>query len=520
MKTNIFKYIFFICVIILIGLAVYLLYKDKKEEMVNTRNHELEIDMINEFNIGITDYDTMNPILSNNRDIQYIDKLIFDSLVDITYDFKITNLLAKEVSKINSKNYVIKLKEDVYWHDGTKFTSKDVLFTIENLMNNEASIYSENVKHIEQVSKIDDYTIKIILKEEVPFFEYMLCFPIIASHAYENETLISKTENLVGTGKYKISSIEANKIELVITNFNNNSKIQKINILIKDNTNNLYSSLSKKEVDFIITDNVMYEDYIGTMGYNVNSSYGREFEYLVFNTENNILSDKAVRQAISYAIDRNYINYSVHNNKYYISNYPLEYGSYLCEKRDSFKYNINQAKSILVENGWTYKNNIWRKGGKRLELNLVVSANNEKRIECANKIKEGLSGIGIVVNIVKVNDNSYNNYVKNKKYDMMLLGNIVSNNPNLETYFGENNLSNYYNEEVSNIINEIKNINDEELLKEKYLRVEEIFDEEIPFIGLSFNNVFVLSNTNLKGDLSHNWYNLFYNIDNWYKVSD
>lgn len=518
MKINIFKYMFFISVIILIGLAVYLLYKDKKEETVNAKNNKLEINMINEFNIGITDYDTMNPILSNNRDIQYIDKLIFDSLVDITYDFKITNLLAKEVSKINSKNYVIKLKEDVYWHDSTKFTAKDVLFTIENLMNNKASVYSENVKYIEQISKIDDYTIRITLKEEVPFFEYMLCFPIIASHAYENETLISKTENPVGTGKYKISSIEENRIQLDIANFNNNSKIQKINILIKDNTNNLYASLSKKEVDFIVTDNVMYEEYIGTMGYNVNSSYGREFEYLVFNTEDNVLSNKEVRKAISCAIDRNYINYNIHNNKYYISNYPLEYGSYLYERKDMLEYNINQAKSILVENGWTYKNNVWRKGNKRLEFNLVVSANNEKRIECANTIKEGLNQIGIIVNIVKVNDSSYNSYIKNKKYDMMLLGNIVSNNPNLETYFGENNLSNYHNEEVASIISEIKNINDEELLREKYLKIEEIYREELPFIGLSFNNVFVLSSTNLKGDLSHNWYNLFYNIENWYKV--
>lgn len=518
MKTNIFKYIFFISVIVLIGLAVYLLYKDKKEEIVNAKNNKLEINMINEFNIGITGYDTMNPILSKNRDIQYIDKLIFDSLVDITEDFKINNLLAKEVSKINPNSYVIKLKEDIYWHDGTKFTAKDVLFTVENLMNNTNSIYSENVKYIEQIDKIDDYTIKITLKEEVPFFEYMLCFPIIASHAYENETLISKTENLVGTGKYKISKIEQNMVQLDIANFNNNNKIQKINVFIKDNTNNLYAALSKKEVDFIVTDNVRYEEYIGTMGYNVSSSYGREFEYLVFNIEDNILSNKEVRKAISYVIDRNNINYNIHNNKYYISNYPLEYGSYLCEKKDMLEYNVNKAKSILVENGWTYKNNIWRKGSKRLEFNLAVSANNENRIECANKIKEDLNEIGIIINIVKINDNVYNSYIKNKKYDMMLLGNIVSNNPNLETYFGENNLSNYHNAEITSIMNEIKNINDGDLLREKYLRIEKIYKEELPFIGLTFNNVFVLSNTNLKGDLSHNWYNLFYNIENWYKV--
>ena len=57
----------------------------------------IEFNIIKELNIGIAEYDNINPILSNNRDIQYIDKLIFQSLMDITYDFKIENLLAKNI---------------------------------------------------------------------------------------------------------------------------------------------------------------------------------------------------------------------------------------------------------------------------------------------------------------------------------------------------------------------------------------------------------------------------------------
>lgn len=521
MKTNLFKYLFFMIVIILVGLAVYVLYKDNEDRIVNTQNNKMAINMLNEFNIGITDYDTMNPILSNNRDIQYIDKLIFNSLIDISQDFNITNVLAEEVSKINSTTYIIKLNEDICWHDGTKFTGNDVLFTIKNLMNNDInSVYSENVKNIQEVSKIDDYTIKIVLKEEVPFFEYMLCFPILANHAYEDKTLNSKTEVPIGTGKYKISNIDGEKIEISINDFNSDNKTRKINVLIKNNTNNLYSSLSKGEVDFIITNSIMYEEYMGTMGYNINYAQGREFEYLAFNTEASILSSKELRKAISFAIDRNSINYNVYKNKYFISNYPLEYGSYLYEPKNIFEYDINKTKSILLENGWTYKNNMWKKSNKRLELKLVVNADNEKRVECADNIKEQLSKVGIIVNVVKVSNSRYNSYIKNKNYDIILLGNIVSNNPNLETYFGENNYSNYHNEQITNILNEVKNISSTELLKEKYLEIENIYAEDIPFMGLYFNNIFVLSSKNLKGDLSHNWYNLFYNIDNWYKIEN
>jgi len=116
--------------------GIYILYKESKNENVGVKDNELQINMIKELNIGITGYDTTNPILSYNRDMQYVDKLIFEPLVDITYNFEIENVLAKEVSKINNFTYLIKLQEDIYWHDGTKFTGKDVKFTIKNLQKN------------------------------------------------------------------------------------------------------------------------------------------------------------------------------------------------------------------------------------------------------------------------------------------------------------------------------------------------------------------------------------------------
>ena len=67
-----------------------------------------------------------NPILNHNRDMQYVFKLVYLPLLDITKNFKIENKLAKEFSKINSKTYIVKLREDVYWQDKTKFNAQDV----------------------------------------------------------------------------------------------------------------------------------------------------------------------------------------------------------------------------------------------------------------------------------------------------------------------------------------------------------------------------------------------------------
>ena len=64
-----------------------------------------------EMNLGICNFDTINPLLTQNKDVQYVDKLVFNSLVNVNKNFEIENDLAQEISKINDKTYIIKTKE-------------------------------------------------------------------------------------------------------------------------------------------------------------------------------------------------------------------------------------------------------------------------------------------------------------------------------------------------------------------------------------------------------------------------
>ncbi len=519
MKTNVFKYIFFLIVIFLVGLAIYLLYIDGKKQVYAIENNEKELTFAEELNIGISNFDTINPILSNNRDIQYIGKLIFEPLIDISKDFKIENKLAKEFSKINDKAYIVKLRDDVLWQDGEKFTADDVVFTINGIKNNNInSIYKDNVKDINSLQKIDEYTIKITLNQEVDFFEYMMCIPILAKHSYNANTLNSNNNIPIGTGEFKISKIENDNILLEKSNIDNESKITKINLILKQSAKDLYTALTKGEIDFMVTDNIQYEEYIGSIGYNIVQYQNRGFDYLVLNTQSSLLKNKEVRKAINYAIDKNKLNYAIYGNKYSICDFPLDYGNYLYNSETKNEYDESKAKSILIEDGWVLKNNTWRKNYKKLSLKLLVNKENENRVKVAENIKEQLEKVGFVININKVDEINMNYYIKNKNYDIILSGNLVSNSPNLKTYLAESNLSNFKNDEINNILNEIKNIDDEEMLKEKYQKINEIYKEEVPFISLYFNNIFVLASKSLKGDLSGNWYNIYYNIGNWYKI--
>lgn len=132
----------------------------------------------------------------------------------------------------------------------------------------------------------------------------MLNFPILASHAYNKQTLTATTNLPIGTGNYKIMQMNESEIKLEKANNDLQNKISNINIKIYKNIKDVYSKFSKKEIDLIMTQNIYYEDYIGTMGFNVETAKGREFDYLAINNQRKGLQNKEVRKAIYYAIDK------------------------------------------------------------------------------------------------------------------------------------------------------------------------------------------------------------------------
>lgn len=527
MKSNWFKYIFIIFIIIILVFSIYKIRKDEGENQ-QQQTSSTEEEKIREIKLGIAQMDTMNPILSNNKNVQSITKLIYEPLVNLTSDYKAEPCLAKEWAKQSDNSYLIKLRENAKWSDGQKFNAEDVRFTIDKLKEIQ-SIYSYNVQNVIGIDIVDDYTVKINLNKEVPFFEYYLTFPILSKEYYEGEDFVNTEKNKapVGTGKYKISDVQSSYIDLEKNNLwwdknTTDLSIEKVTVNLYSSVGELYNSFKIGNIDMLATTNDNLQEYIGTIGYSSKELKGREHTFLALNTGNYFLSKQEVRKAISYSIDKNNIVSNIFGNKYYTSSFPLDYGNWLCQAQDaSLGYNADQAKQILVENGWSYKNPNWQKteNGKvqKIALNLLVKASDSSKVAVADNIRTQLENQGIRINIVQASDQQYSASIAAKNYDIALCGINLSLSPDLETFFGENNLSNYSNEEVSNIINEVKNTTDENILQEKYKKLIEIYKNDIPYISLYSNRYVVAYNSGLVGDISPNWYNLFYGIEGWYK---
>lgn len=147
-----------------------------------------------------------------------------------------------------------------------------------------------------------------------------------------------------------------------------------------------------------------------------------------------------------------------------------------------------RAGNIIGEN--------WKKNRKTLSLEITT---NEDRLPVAEIIKQNLEEIGIVVKIRKLSNSYYKNNLSKLTYQILLTGNTVSIKPIIQDYLDF----------------EIEQKQTEE---ETYKGIYEKYNQKPSFMGLYFDSIILLYSNNLKGNFEGNWYNVFYNIDTWYKI--
>lgn len=458
MNIKIYKSIFISIIIFLIILGIYIVYIKKEKEDLGNQTVNKQTIITKEITVGITEFDTINPILTKSLEIQHLTKLIYEPLINITQDFNAKPGIAAEWAKISEYTYLIKLDNNKKWANGEQVQTKDVIFTI-NLINKTDSIYKKNIENIEKIEEIDSSTLKIYLKKPVDFFEYLLCFPILQEKGYNQE-------KPTGIGEYIIQNITEKQIII-------KGNETKLTIEIFDSIAELYNAFTREKVDLIITQNTNYEEYIGNIGFEEKIITGREFYYI--SCEN--IENKQTRLVLNKVLNKEKLVYNLYHNKYVIAEFPLEYGSYLNSE--------NNEEDIDVS-------------AKNQTLTLSTEQANNK---IAEQIKEQLGEVGINVII--------QNY-KNPNADLILKNQTVPITPTLKEYFED--------EEIKEEISKIMKIENKEILKQEYKKIIDNYYEEQPFISLYFNSYIILHSTNLKGNFSGNWYNMFYNVDTWYKV--
>lgn len=487
----------------------------------------------------------VNPLYAKSEADKILSSMVFSGLVSLNKQKEIVPLLAEkwEVSE-NKKDYKFYLKQDQKWQDGTTFNADDILYTVAVLQNPD---YAESLKSVWegiQIERVDDFTVIFHLPKTYPLFLENLTIGVLPRHLWVDipvKDFISSSLNInaIGTGPYKIDTINRTKdgqiasIKLLGSSFylNKGPYIENAEVKFYNQKTDLLKGFSLREFSsfglYSSDDASISEQNRGYNNYSINLP---QYVALFINQKHStVLSDKSVRQALAYALDKKEINRVANFEGGTVIDSPI-LPNYLGFNKDVKKYSNDPkgANTLLSQAGWADQNNdgIKEKGDAKMAFNLLT-LDDPQFIRTANKIAEQLAKIGVKINIIKADNTSLEkDYISSRNYDILLVGENLGSDPDPYSFWHSSqanypglNLANYTNGEIDKLLEEARQSSDTNVRIKDYTKFQDIIADDVPAIFL-YQPVYIYKIYNkVKGvdlaGITNSW-DRFYNVADWF----
>jgi ABC-type transport system substrate-binding protein len=340
---------------------------------------------IEEFRMGIISlnkyYDThsFRPVEMDSINSNFI----FSTIID----YKFNNDLAENITySENGMECVVKLRKDVFFHDGSKLTPEDVIYSINEHKKNTSANNLINTGFLKSLHLTAENMGegKLFFKLNTPgSLKHNLCNSPIVSERYEEMHKKKPPSEYIpnGTGPMRFANYDRSKGVLKLERFDKYfagvPKIKKTALKFYPSLDSLEMALLKDEID--------YSYLQGTLDKHLKSSPKFVwFEYpsthcssVIFNTFSPKLSDARVRKALSLLIDRD----TIINDPYGLAGMATPTSvafsrSYPETKPVSEKPDPARAMELFREAGYTRNNGRMMRDGKRLDLTIIFSVAN------------------------------------------------------------------------------------------------------------------------------------------------
>jgi len=457
---------------------------------------------------------------------------IYNNLVDLDRTWKPIPVLASswEISS-DGLIYTFHLQQNVKWHDGQPFTAADVKFTFDAIMNNETNGYNRDLlkPFFDRVEVVDDYTVKLILKEANAGFlalladPYSRSFVILPRHIYEGTDIKTNPANdrPIGTGPFKfVEWVKGSHISLVA------NKEYFLGRPCADNYVMLQTTSASATSTAFETGEVVYGmasylplspldvvKYSQDPRFTVDPLPTMRLMHVAFNMRIKPFNNLLVRQAMAYALDLDKLTQMAHP--------PLKQGEHHIYFTGHWAtnpatlqptYDPKKAEQLLDEAGYPRGAN-----GIRFKTKLNYDIGHSTAVLAAEVLKDMWSKVGIdlelqplewavyvssIIEGVKKNPNAF---------QLAIQGGAQGPDPSVwQVYFGTDQYRNIYgfsNSRVDELFNEARLTGDIEQRKTYYYEIQELILNELPRINIYPDTDY--------GIASSDWRNFWFQIDNW-----
>ena len=437
---------------------------------------------------------TLDWIMHADLNAHNVDRQIFDTL--LRRDRKTLELkphLAESYRLVNDTTWEFKLRKDVKFHNGEPFNAAAVKFSVERIVNPDTKAPGRaNVKLIDHVDIIDDYTVNIVTSAPFPLLPVRMvsaesgCVAMMPPKYFAEKGADYFATHPVGTGPFKL--VEWKKDEYIKLEANTEyfggmpafktltfkpvpEPATRVSALLAGQAD-IVAGITPEDVDKIEKSGVarVKESPMGNWVINIMvTNYKMDGPW----------QDKRVRQAMNYAVDMQTIVKTILQGRATVVGYSLEPQAFGFNPNIKwYPYDPEKAKKLLSEAG--YPNG----------FSMVLHCPNRRYpndIEIANAVAQYWGKVGIKTEVKVWEQSVYTTKWRNKELlpafivawggSGLLDGDLLTN-----AYHTDASLSIFSNKQLDDLLNQAIATNDQAKRKELYFKAQELIYDEAPSV--------------------------------------
>ena len=455
---------------------------------------------------------SVDPALSKDRVTWIICYQIYDTLVkfDMATQSYAPGLASSWEISADSTEVVFEIRQDVKFHNGDTMTTDDALWSLQRAL--ESTFTSSLTGSMDHFEKVDDTHIKLVLKYAyAPIMDVLVtpCFGIASKRAVEETEAAGQDFGRIGcgTGAYMLTNWRSGeRMDFVAFDdyYEGAPAIKNVTVLqipdagsgaiaLEDGTVDAYLFLQQS--DFRHLESLPHLQKVETAG-------GVGIQDITFNVTDGIFTDKRLRQAVAYAINREDMLLGGVEGYGIISNVPCAVSSFGQMDYAWYQQDQEKARQLLAEAGYA--------NGLDITFQMEGSIDYMKPAEI---MQDQLRQVGINVTFEKMERAAWieqvstiRNFTASLRMTTMAINDVdylLSRRLHSESLGGGNNYSGYANPDFEALVVKARTLSDPTQRLDLYRQCYDMIKEDVPYIPLYSETNPIYINAKLMGFINH-----------------
>jgi peptide/nickel transport system substrate-binding protein len=393
---------------------------------------------------------------------------VYDTLVQPGDDLTMEPALATEWEVSDDLlTWTFTLREGVTFHDGSEFTSADVVASFERIRTDDAAQNGFRLDAVDEINAPDDLTVELVLTRPAPnLLEQIGPFKgmaIAPADAIEAGTL---GDDPIGTGPFSFVSFSPGdnvQLEAFGDYWGDGPFLDGVDFRVIPDEGVKLTNLQSGEVDWI--DSVPPEQVTALSDSDelvLGQVAGNDYWYMALNLDREPFDDERVRQAIAFALDIETITAFARDEAATPNETAIPETSFWYHEYAPYGYDPEQAQQLLDDAGVS-----------DLSIDLMVTNEFPETVTAAQAIESQLGDIGISVSIRTEDFATWLADQGEGEFDAFALGWLGNIDPD-DFYYAQHhseggfNFHGFADDEVDQLLDDARVETDEDARKELY----------------------------------------------------